>query len=240
MSDSRRIAVVTGANRGIGLAITRALAGQGFTVVMCAREASAGAEAHKALAGEGLDVILRKLDVSQGEQVASLARWLGEQFGHIEVLVNNAGIMLESRQAGAKHSADPMQVSMTSVLEHLNVNTLGAVRMIQALAPLMPEGGRIVNISSGLGQLEDMGSGHLGYRLSKTALNAATRVFSSELAARGVRVYTMCPGWVRTRMGGDRASRSPEEGADTAIWLATTTPAPNSGLFFRNRKPLAW
>ena len=240
MPSSPRIAVVTGTNRGIGLAVTRALARQGFTVVMCARDPSAGAEAHKALAGEGLSVVLRKLDVTRGEETESLAKWLREQFGHVDVLVNNAGILLESHKPGARHSADPMQVGMPTLLEHFNVNTLGAVRMIQAIAPLMSGGGRIVNLSSGMGQLSDMGTGRLGYRLSKTALNAATRVFANELAGRGIGVYALCPGWVRTRMGGESAARSPEEGADTAVWLATAEPAPESGLFYRNRKPIPW
>lgn len=240
MNDATRIAVVTGANRGIGLAITRALAGQGFTVVMCARDPAAGTEAHKSLAAEGLPVVLRKLDITRSEETESLAKWLREQFGHVDVLVNNAGILLESHKPGARHSADPMQVGMSTLLEHFNVNTLGAVRMIQAIAPLMPAGGRIVNLSSGLGQLEDMGTGRLGYRLSKAALNAATRVYANELAGKGIQVYALCPGWVRTRMGGDSAARSPEEGADTAIWLATGEPAPESGLFYRNRKPIPW
>ena len=240
MNDATRIAVVTGANRGIGLAATRALAQQGFTVVMCARDAVTGAEAHKVLAEEGLPVVLRKLDITRSEEAASLAKWLREQFGHVDVLINNAGILLESHKPGAKHSADPMQVDMSTLLEHFNVNTLGAVRMIQAIAPLMPAGGRIVNLSSGMGQLSDMGRGRLGYRLSKTALNAATRVYANELADQGVGVYAVCPGWVRTRMGGESAARSPEEGADTAVWLASAEPAPESGLFYRNRKPIAW
>lgn len=240
MSEEARIAIVTGANRGIGLAATRMLAERSFTVVLCARDATSGGKAQSRLEAAGLPVVLRKLDVTRSEETASLARWLRKQFGHIDVLINNAGIMLESRRPGAKHSSDPMQVSMSTLLEHINVNTLGAIRMIQVLAPLMREGARIVNLSSGLGQLKDMGGGQLAYRLSKAALNAATRVFAAELAGHGVSVYAMCPGWVRTRMGGDRAVRSVEEGADTAIWLATQNPAPESGLFYRNREPIAW
>jgi len=239
-ASTRRIAVVTGANRGIGLAITRALAEQGFETILCARDAARGAEALRTLESDMLPVVLRKLDVSRDEDARALAGWIREQYGRVDVLVNNAGIMLESREPGARHSADPMNVSMTTLLEHFNVNTLGAVRLIQALAPLMTDTGRIVNVSSGMGQLHDMQGGRLGYRLSKTALNAATRVFAHELAERGIKIYALCPGWVRTGLGGERAPRSPEEGADTAVWLATAEPAPETGLFYRNRKVLDW
>lgn len=231
---------MTGANRGIGLAITRALAEHGFVTVLCARDPARGVEALRSTGAAGLPVEVRKLDVTRSEDARALGNWIRDTYGRVDVLVNNAGIMLESRRPGAKHSADPMKVSMPTLLEHFNVNTLGAVRMIQALAPLMEEDARIVNLSSGMGQLSDMGGGQLGYRLSKAALNAATRVFANDLASRGVRVYAVCPGWVQTRMGGERAPRSVEEGADTAIWLATERPAPESGRFYRNRAPIAW
>lgn len=239
MNDARRIAVVTGANRGIGLATAKGLAEKGFTVVMTARDPRRGEEARTRLISAGLEAVLRKLDVTRSEDTQALARWLQEQYGHVDVLINNAGIMNESRSAAPERSSDPLQVSATSMMEHFNVNTLGAVRLIQALAPLMGDDARIVNVSSGLGQLSDMGGGHLGYRLSKAALNAATRVFASELGGCGVKVYSMCPGWVKTRIGGDSAPRSPEEGADTAVWLATAKPAPEPG-FYRNRKPIDW
>lgn len=236
----RPIAVVIGANRGIGLAIVRLLAERGFTVVMTARDARRGEVARRELAAAGLEPLLRKLDVTRSEDAAALARWLQEQYGRLDVLVNNAGIMSESRRAESERSSDPLRVSPATVMEHFNVNTLGAVRLIQALAPLMGNGARIVNMSSGMGQLSDMGGGYLGYRLSKAALNAATRVFANELRPRGIFVYAMCPGWVETRIGGRRAPRSPEEGADTAVWLATAEPALESGHFYRNRKVIAW
>jgi len=240
MEGRRPIAVVTGANRGIGKATAKGLAEQGFTVVMTARDARAGEEARAELAAGGADVVLRRLDVSRSDEADALARWLEEQYGRVDVLINNAGIMSEKRSAPPERSSDPLRVSPTTVMEHFNVNTLGAVRLIQALAPLMGDDARIVNVSSGLGQLSDMGGGHLGYRLSKAALNATTRIFAHELGGRGVKVYSMCPGWVQTRMGGDSAPRSPEEGADTAVWLATAEPAPESGRFYRNRKAIAW
>lgn len=240
MDDAPRVAVVTGANRGIGLAAARGLAEQDFTVVITARDPRRGEEARGQLASAGLAVALRKLDVTRNDDARALARWLREQYGRIDVLINNAGIMSESRTAPPDRSSDPLRVSATTVMEHFNVNTLGAVRLTQALAPLMTDDARIINISSGLGQLSDMGGDHLGYRLSKAALNAATRVFASELGGRGVKVYSICPGWVRTRLGGGNAPRSPEEGADTALWLATAEPAPEPGRFYRNRKPIDW
>lgn len=240
MTSQRRVAVVTGANRGIGLAVARLLAEKGLMVIMTARDARHGEEARRELASAGLEAVLRKLDVTQSEDAASLARWLREQYGRLDVLVNNAGIMSESARAEPGRSSDPMRVSPTMVMEHFNVNTLGAVRLVQALAPLMPEGGRIVNMSSGMGQLSAMGGGYLGYRLSKAALNATTRIFANELRPRGIAVYSVCPGWVRTRMGGGGAPRSPEEGADTAVWLATADPAPESGRFYRNRRTIDW
>lgn len=240
MDPEPRIAVVTGTNRGIGLAVARLLAEQRFAVVMTARDMQRGEQARRELASAGLEAVLRRLDVTRSEDAAALSRWLRQQYGHLDVLINNAGIMAESGHTEPAHSSDPMRVSPATVMEHLNVNTLGAVRMIQALAPLMPDGGRIVNMSSGMGQLADMGGGYLGYRLSKAALNASTRIFANELRPRGIAVYAMCPGWVRTRMGGSNAPRSPEQGADTALWLATADPAPQSGRFYRNRRPIDW
>lgn len=237
---AERLAVVTGANRGIGLAIARLLAERGFHTVATARGPRGGAEALRPLLAAGLDVELRKLDVTRAEEARALAKWLSDNHASVDVLVNNAGIMTESRHAEPARSADPMTVSPATVMEHFNVNALGAVRMIQALAPLMHEDARIVNVSSGMGQLSEMGGGYLGYRLSKAALNAATRVFARELASRRIGVYAVCPGWVRTRIGGENAPRSPEEGADTILWLATVDPAPESGRFYRNRAALDW
>jgi len=126
------------------------------------------------------------------------------------------------------------------VMEVFNTNTLGAVRLIQALAPLMPEGARIVNVSSGMGALNDMGGGYLGYRISKAALNVVTRVFTQELAAHGILVNSVCPGWVRTDMGGAGATRSVEKGVETIVWLATDPDAIESGYFWRDRKHIPW
>jgi NAD(P)-dependent dehydrogenase (short-subunit alcohol dehydrogenase family) len=239
MTD-RRIAVVTGANRGLGLATARALGEQGFHVLMCCRDATKGAEAMKGLEADGLSVELRRLDVARSDETASLGRHIHENHGRVDVLINNAGMIRESRGETGKHAADPLRVAPTTVMETLNVNTLGALRMIQALSPLMPEGARIVNVSSGMGQLSDMDGGWLGYRMSKTALNTVTRVFASELKERGILVNSVCPGWVRTDLGGPEATLSIEEGIDTIVWLATAETASESGGFWRKRERIDW
>lgn len=235
-----KIAVVTGANRGLGLETARQLAQRGFHVVLTARKPQAGAQALRNLQAENLSVELRKLDVTSTEDARALTHHLREHHGRVDVLVNNAGILPESsREAGAK-STDALKVSPLTVMEILNTNTLGAVRLIQALAPLMPEGARIVNVSSGMGALNDMGGGYLGYRISKAALNVVTRVFANDLADRGISVNSACPGWVRTDMGGPGASRSVEKGVETIVWLATSPRLVGSGYFWRDRKQIPW
>lgn len=236
----KRIAVVTGANRGLGLETARRLAAHGFHVILTARNPQAGAEALKRLQAEKLSVELRKLDVNSTEDAQALARHIKESHGHVDVLVNNAGILPESSRAPGAKSSDPLKVSPLTVMEIFNTNTLGAVRLIQALAPLMPEGARIVNVSSGMGALNDSGGGYLGYRVSKAALNMVTRVFAAELAARGILVNSVCPGWVRTDMGGAGASRSIEKGVETIVWLASAPEAAESGFFWRDRKKIPW
>lgn len=240
MTKANPIAVVTGANRGLGLEISRQLARKGFHVIMTARDLAKGAAALHPLASDGLEVELRKVDVSRADDARALAQYIKETHGRVDVLINNAGIFMESSRRGSNAPADPMLVSPTTVMETLNVNTLGPMRLIQALAPLMPEGGRIVNLSSGMGALTDMGENYLAYRMSKTALNALTRVFARALAERGIRVNAVCPGWVRTDMGGPNATLSMEQGADTAVWLATDPAATASGEFFRDRKSIPW
>lgn len=240
MSQTGKIAVVTGANRGLGLETARQLAGRGFHVLLTARKAQAGAAALKQFQAETLSAELRKLDVNSTDDAQALARHIKEAYGRVDVLVNNAGILPESsRESGAKSSA-PLKVSPVTVMEIFNTNTLGAVRLIQALAPLMPAGGRTVNVSSGMGALNDMGGGYLGYRLSKAALNAVTRVFAAELAPHHIAVNSVCPGWVRTDMGGTNASRSVEKGAETIVWLASAPEAAESGFFWRDKKKIAW
>lgn len=234
---TKRIAVVTGANRGIGLEVCRQLARRdGYQVVLTSRNAKKGHTAAQSLAGEGLPVAFMRVDVTDAAAVVGLAGWLEETYGRCDVLVNNAGVMLDPRGSRLL-DAEPGVFRDT-----FEVNFLGSVRMAQALVPLMRRHryGRIVNFASGLGQLSEMAGGTPAYRVSKTAVNALTRMLAAELEGSGILVNSLCPGWVRTGMGGPGAPRSVEEGADTAVWLATLPAGGPTGGFFRDRKRIAW
>ncbi|MBL8471391.1 MAG: SDR family oxidoreductase [Rhodocyclaceae bacterium] len=225
------VALVTGANRGIGFEIAQGLARQGYFVIATARHP---AEARPAFIGQSVEVW--ELDQRYAGSVAHLAERLRRAPGRLDVLVNNAGVMLDSGRRSAL-ALDPDVLRNT-----LDVNLVGALRVTQACAPLLRESpaGRIVNVSSSLASLDGMGSGTPAYRMSKTALNALTRILAAEFAGTTVKVNAMCPGWCRTEIGGPQAPRSAHEGADTALWLASLPEDGPSGGFFRDREPLAW
>ncbi len=237
MKKQRPVAVVTGGNRGLGLQTCRELAQRGYAVVLTSRDAERGMEAASQLRDEGLDVSSVVLDVTSPADAAGLAGWLEQQYGRLDVLVNNAGVFLETAQEGSDAA---LEVRPELVLSTFATNTLGPLRVCQALVPLMGAGGTIVNVSSGMGQLDDMQGRYAGYRLSKAALNALTRVLAVELADRGVKVNAVCPGWVRTDMGGPKAARSLEQGAFGIVAAATLPPDGPSGCFFRDGEPIPW
>ena len=235
-----RTALVTGANRGLGLETARQLARLGYRVLLAARDLGKAEAAARRLREEGLDVLPFELDVSSDASCTRLT-----EIGAVDALVNNAGVMLESDEnplAAGLLSQSALDVAPGLLRETLETNTLGAYRVIQALAPGMRERGygRIVNVSSGLGQLNDMGGGYPAYRVSKTALNALTRIFAAELGGTGVLVNSVCPGWVKTDMGGAGARLSPEEGVRTIVWAATLPDDGPTGGFFRNLNPIPW
>jgi NAD(P)-dependent dehydrogenase (short-subunit alcohol dehydrogenase family) len=231
-----RVAVVTGANRGIGFEIARQLARAGVEVVLTARDPERGEVARGRLAAEGLAVSFQPLDVRDGAQARRLADWLERERGRLDILVNNAGILADPKGARIA-TLDPAVLEDT-----FDTNVAGVLRVTQALLPLMCRHahGRIVNVSSHLGQLASMGVGTPAYRISKAALNALTATLAAELAGTKVKVNSVCPGWVRTDMGGPAAPRGVEEGADTAVWLALLPDDGPSGGFFEDRTPIAW
>ena len=176
------------------------------------------------------------LDVTNASSIDALAAFLREKFEGVDILVNNAGVLLDPR--GSRLLDSKIEIYRDT----FETNVLGPLQLTQALLPLMKKRsyGRIVNVSSGQGQLSEMSSGTPAYRISKTALNALTRIVAAETRATNILVNSMCPGWVRTDMGGPNASRTVEEGADTAVWLATLPDGGPTGGFFRDRKPIPW
>ncbi len=237
-NTAEKIAVVTGANRGLGFETCRQLAKQGYKVILTSRDETKGKAAASKLKSENLDIIYHSLDVTRDDSVQQLADFINQQFGRLHVLVNNAGVFIE------KNADYPsiFDTKVDTIRQTLEVNTYGALRVTQALVSLMKKNnyGRIVNVSSGMGQLSDMDGGYSGYRVSKTALNALTRIFASELKNTNILINSLCPGWVKTNMGGENAPRTPEEGVDTIVWLATLPDGSPTGGFFRDRKPIEW
>lgn len=232
----RRVAVVTGGNKGIGFEICRQLAGQSLQVLLTSRDPRKGEEAAQRLRKEGLDVMFHPLDVDSDDSVVALRSYLDQEIGRADVLVNNAGVLIDSR------STSVLREPLDTFRRTLETNFFGALRLCQALVPLMRKHryGRIVNLSSGLGQLHDMGDGMPAYRVSKAALNALTRMVSAAVKADDILVNSMCPGWVRTDMGGPNAARSVSQGAETAVWLAMLPHRGPTGGFFRDKQPIAW
>jgi NAD(P)-dependent dehydrogenase (short-subunit alcohol dehydrogenase family) len=235
-----RIALVTGGNRGLGLETARQLARRGYRVVLAARDLEKAELAAEMLRGEQLDVVPLQLDVASDESCAHVSR-----LGTVDVLVNNAAIMAESDEnplAAGVLSRRALDVSPDVLREAFETNTLGAYRLMQALAPGMRDRGygRIVNVSSGLGQLNEMQGGYPAYRLSKAGLNALTRIFASELRDTGVLVNSVCPGWAKTDMGGSQAQLEPEQAVATIVWAATLPDDGPTGGFFRLQQPIPW
>lgn len=223
-------ALVTGANRGIGLEACRQLARSGLRVVLTARDPDRGADTAEALRNEGLDVSFEELDVTDGGSVEACARRLSDAGIEVDVLVNNAGVY---------PTEGVFSISEETFERALEINTVGPFRTCRTFVPAMVRRGygRVVNVSSG-GSFGE-GIGPVAYGASKAAQNALT-VKVAEAVRGDVKVNAMCPGWVRTEMGGSGAPRSPVQAADTLVWLATLpTDGPN-GSFFRDRKPIPW
>ncbi len=228
------VVVVTGSNRGIGFEICRQLVARGANVILTARKPAAGAAAIKKLAAKQLAASFVPLDVTDAQSIAALRDALKDQHGRLDALINNAGII-------AKGEAPALEVELATVRTTLETNALGPLHLAQALAPLLKrsKSARIVNMSSGMGALSDNDGGYAAYRISKTALNAVTVILAAELRG-AVAVNAICPGWVKTDMGGAHATRDVAEGADTAVWLALDAPQSLTGKFVRDRKVISW
>lgn len=224
------IALVTGANRGIGFEVVRQLARQGMTVILTARDLEKGQTAAKQLQSEGLNILPHQLDVSSQASIDQLAA----QVEQLDILVNNAGILYDTWQK-------PSTADLKVVQEALETNTFGAWRMCKTFIPLIrrSQHGRIVNVSSEAGSIASMGGSTPAYSVSKVALNALTRMLAAELRDTGILVNSVCPGWVATEMGG-AGGRPVEQGAASVVWAANLANNGSTGGFFRDGKLLPW
>jgi NAD(P)-dependent dehydrogenase (short-subunit alcohol dehydrogenase family) len=231
VTPERPVAVVTGANRGIGLEVTRQLADRGYVTVLGSRDVEKGEEAARRLAVEG--VVPHQLDVSHDASVQAAAEWIARSLGRADVLVNNAAILYDT----ANRATD---VSLDVIREALDTNLFGAWRTSQALLPLLLRSphARIVNVSSEGGSLASMSGGTPAYSVSKASLNALTRLLAGELRRR-VLVNSVCPGWVATDMGGP-GGQPVEQGAASVVWAATLPDDGPSGGFFRDGREVPW
>jgi NAD(P)-dependent dehydrogenase (short-subunit alcohol dehydrogenase family) len=225
------VAVVTGANRGVGFEISRQLAERGFAVVLGARDEVKGEPAAQQL---GDAVAARRLDVADQASVDAAAAWVAERYGRCDALVNNAAIDYDTDARAS--SAD-----LGRIHQAMETNLFGAWRTCLALLPLLRESshGRIVNVSSRAASLATMGGGEPGYHVTKAALNALTRTLADELRGEGVLVNAISPGWTATDMGGS-GGRPIAEGAASIIWGITLPDNGPTGGFFQDGKPLPW
>src|SRR6266516_1670814 len=229
-----KTALITGANKGIGYEVARQLAVKGFHVFVGARNREAGCKTTDEIAKKGGKATFLEIDVSDNASVTAAAREFSKTADHLDVLVNNAGIMVDGDDAILKISDELFRKT-------IETNTLGPLRVTRAFAPLLAKSKapRVINVSSGGGQLTGGADGWApAYCISKTALNGMTVQLAAALPKFAV--TSGCPGWVRTEMGGKNASRSVEEGADTIVWLASEAPQALTGKFLRDRKEIPW
>ncbi len=232
---AQQVALVSGANRGLGLEVVRQLGATGMTVLLGARALALGERAARSLRRGGADVVALKLDITAQADIDEAARYIEQTYGRLDVLVNNAGAHYDARDR-------PSSVAIDAVRAALDTNLLGAWRLSEAMLPLMRRHGygRIVNVSSGCGSTTVGGESCPAYRVSKAALNTYTRALAAELDGSGILVNAVCPGWVATDMGG-AGGRPVAEGGAGIVWAACLPEhVTSTGHFFRDRQRIAW
>lgn len=236
----RKVAVVTGANRGMGLALTKALAEDDYKVFMVGRNKIEIDNASEKFQEAGLNVEGFEADVSKARHITALSSYVQSQYDHLDLLINNAGVIMEP--GGLESQVTCFTVNPDIVEEAYSINTVGALRLVQVFYDLLKKARqpRIVNVSSSMGALNKMEGGWPAYRMSKAALNALTGILAAEFEGTRIKVNSVCPGWVKTDMGGPNAERSIEEGIEGILWAAKLPPDGPSGGFFKDGKPISW
>ncbi len=226
------LALVTGGNRGIGFAACEELAKKGMKVLLGSRDHEKGEFAAKKLSDQGLDVSFISLDVSKLESIQKAATTIQNSYGSLDVLVNNAGVLPQGTL---------LDLSEKDLHQGIDVNFLGPINLIRTFTPKMIKNGygRIVNVSSGWGSFKEGLEGPAIYSITKAGLNAVTVTLAQSLP-KNVKVNSMCPGWVHTQMGGKDAPKTPEEGAEMIVYLATLPDNGPTGKFFRDGKEIVW
>ncbi len=234
MIDADKIALVTGANRGIGQEIARQLAARGFYLLLGARRPESAQATLSAIEASSGQAQIIPLDVSDQQSIERAFKMVQNLTDRIDVLINNAGMLQDEGQSILSIGSELLE-------QTLRTNAYGSLWMVQRFKPLLKAGSRVINISSGGGAIcEGVSTWAPAYCISKTTLNAITLQLAEALAGQGILVNAVCPGWVRTDMGGASASRSVAEGADTPVWLATEAGTQINGQFLRDRKRIAW
>jgi NAD(P)-dependent dehydrogenase (short-subunit alcohol dehydrogenase family) len=233
--SSARVALVTGANRGLGLETSRQLLDRGLRVVLTGRDERVVQRARESLGAGEDEALAVRLDVTDPASIRVAERTITERFAGVDVLVNNAAVLLFE-------NSSVLSIPAEGFRDTFETNVFGVVETCRVFVPAMAARGygRIVNVSSGAGQLSKMGTYAPAYSMSKAALNAFTRILAATYRDRGVLVNAADPGWVRTDMGGSSAPRSVEQGADTIVWLATLPDRGPTGGFFHDRRPADW
>lgn len=244
--SNAKVALITGANKGLGFEMSRQLAQQGFTVLIAARQLQAAEEAATALRNEGLKAEAIVLDVNDSAQIQAAAQEIGNKFGKLDVLINNAGVMLD----GEWSTSNASSVSIDIIRKTFDTNFFALVEVTQTLLPLIlkSQRGRIVNMASIEGSLTlhtepnspIYDSKPFAYDASKAAVNSFTVHLAHELRNTPVKVNSAHPGWVKTELGGEGAMMNPTEGAKTGVQLATLTDEGASGGFFHLGQPVPW